>query len=69
VAKPAVGAYATPKLHVDVQGGVWNHDDNGDSKSVYRAGLVAQFRPQAGSGLHLADRRGVVGLSSGRIRL
>jgi hypothetical protein len=45
-----VGAYATPRLRVGVQGGAWTHDDDEVRESVYRGGVVAHLHPKATSG-------------------
>jgi hypothetical protein len=61
----AVGAYATPRLRVGVHGGIWHHNDDGDRESVYRAGVLAQFHPRPGSGLHLIGGAGWSGYRAG----
>jgi hypothetical protein len=70
----AVGAYASPRLRVGVQGGAWTHDDDGARETVYRGGVIAQLHPRPGSGLHFIGglgwsgyRAGVFGSDTGRI--
>lgn len=49
----ALGAYANPRLRIGIEGGAWTAGQDDDREHVYRAGLVAQLHPNAGSGLHL----------------
>lgn len=65
VADLAVGAYASPRLRVGVNGGIWHHNDDGDRESVYRAGVLAQLHPRPGSGLHLIGGAGWSGYRAG----
>jgi hypothetical protein len=72
----AVGAYASPRLRVGVQGGAWTHDDDGARETVYRGGVIAQLHLRPGSGLHVIGglgwsgyRAGVFGSDTGRVSL
>lgn len=49
----AIGAYASPRLRLGLDGGAWSNEDGGDRENVYRAGLVTQLHPNPNSGLHL----------------
>lgn len=57
----AVGTHASADLRVGVEGGAWTHDDDGVRESVYRAGVVAELYPKAGSGLYLLGGVGWLG--------
>lgn len=57
----AFGTYASPAVRVGVEGGAWTHDDDGVRESVYRAGVVAEVAPRAGSGLYLLGGVGWLG--------
>jgi hypothetical protein len=60
----AIGAYASERLRVGIEGTAWTHDDGGDRESVYRAGLVAQLHPVPGRGLHVVGGLGWSGYRS-----
>jgi hypothetical protein len=49
----AVGAYASPRVRMGVEGRAWSNDDGDVRESVYEAGLTTQLHPRRGSGLHL----------------
>jgi hypothetical protein len=61
----AVGAYASPRLRVGVQGGAWTHDDEGVRETVFRAGVIAHLHPRASSGLLLLGGLGWSGYRAG----
>lgn len=63
----ALGAYASPRLRVGLDASGWTNEDEGTRESVYRAGLVAQLHPRAGSGLHLVAGIGWSGYRAGAI--
>jgi hypothetical protein len=61
----ALGAYASPRLRVGVQGGAWTHDDEGVRETVFRAGVLAQLHPRSSSGFLLLAGLGWSGYRAG----
>lgn len=49
----SIGAYASPRIRVGIEGGWWSHDEGDSRESVYRAGIVAHLIPNADKGLYL----------------
>lgn len=49
----ALGAHATPRLRVGLEGSVWTNEDEGVRESVYGAAVVAHLHPRPASGLHV----------------
>lgn len=49
----AVGAYASPRTRVGVDGGAATQLDGAERETVYRAGLVTHLHPDPSRGFHL----------------
>jgi hypothetical protein len=62
----AVGAYASPRLRMGVEGRAWSNEDGDVRESVYEAGLTTQLHPRRGSGLHLVGGFGWSGYRAER---
>lgn len=62
----AVGAYASTRLRMGVEGRAWSNQDGDVRESVYEAGLTTQLHPMHGSGLHLVGGFGWSGYRAER---
>ncbi len=49
----SIGAYASPRVRVGLEGGGWTHDEEDIRERVYRAGVVAHLLPDPARGLYL----------------
>ena len=65
----SVGAYASDRVRVGVEGGAWTHREDDVREDVYSAGIVAEIHPRRGSGLHLVGGLGWSGYRAGELSL